>query len=279
MVIVKKDLEEFIQRNRMQDCVVCLHSSLKSFGKVAGGAQSVIDAFLESGCTLVCPSFFYESAAFPQKNYRQNGMDFESIANNTSGMTFPCINYEEQPGQIDKSMGIIPKTLLTLPTARRTKNAMNSFCVAGPKAEELVNGKTPNIVDSVYTAYTVYKNIFSCEKEKSYILLAGVDFTSCTPIHFAEEVSGKKQFRRWALYKSKITETEVGSCSDGFEALRPYLQDLEATDTVGNAKMRIYPFKEFIVKAAQVIKENPSLTMCSSNCGRCADMSRGGFFE
>lgn len=275
----KKDIREFIRRNNIENSVICLHSSLKAFGQVKNGANDVIDAFIDSGCTLVCPSFFYFSAAFPQAEYRQNGMDYESVRNNSSGISFPGISYEERPEQIDKSMGIIPRTLLTYPQTLRTKNPMNSFCVHGPMAESLVNGKSANIVRNVYSAYPVYKNIFQNPAVKAFIVLAGVDFSSCTPIHFAEEVAGKKPFRRWAVFHSRIIETELGSCSDAFENLRPYLQNLEKTDTAGNAVMRIYPFNDFITKAAETIVQNPRLTMCSSNCGRCLDMSRGGFLE
>lgn len=279
MSVQKKDIMNFIQRSNLEDSIICLHSSLKSFGFVEGGANAVLDAFMECGCTLVCPTFYWKGFLPPQKNYTQNGMDYESTQKASYGLTIDSISYEENPEQIDVSMGIIPRTLLTYSQAIRTKNPMNSFCVAGQLADKLVNGHTANIVDSVYTAYTVYKNIFMEKSAKAFILLAGVDFTSCTPIHFAEEISGKKQFRRWGLYKSVIAETELGSCSEGFENLRPYMMNLEKTDTVGNSTMRYYPFNEFILQASQVIKENTTLTMCSPNCTRCVDMSRGGFKE
>ena len=277
--VEKKDLDEFIHRNNLQGTIICLHSSLKSFGFVAGGANAVLDAFLECDCTLVCPAFYWKGFLPPQKKYTQNGMDYESTQNASADIVFKPVSYEEKPEQIDVSMGIIPKTLLTYPQAIRTENPMNSFCVAGQLADKLVNGQTANIVDSVYTAYTVYKNIYMDKNAKAFILLAGVDFTSCTPIHFAEEISGKKQFRRWGLYKSVIAETELGSCSEGFENLRPYMMNLEKTDIVGNSTMRFYPFNEFILQASQVIKENTTLTMCSPNCTRCVDMSCGGFIE
>ena len=279
MSVQKNDIVNFIQRNNLEDSIICLHSSLKSFGFIEGGANAVLDAFLECGCTLVCPAFYWKGFLPPQKKYTQNGMDYESTQNASVDVVFESVNYEEKPEQIDVSMGAIPRTLLTYPQAIRTENPMNSFCVAGQLADKLVNGQTANIVDSVYTAYTVYKNIFMEKNAKAFILLAGVDFTSCTPIHFAEEISGKKQFRRWGLYKSVIAETELGSCSEGFENLRPYMMNLEKTDTVGNSTMRYYPFNEFILQASQVIKENTTLTMCSPNCTRCVGMSRGGFKE
>ena len=34
-----------------------IHSSLRSFGRVEGGPQTVLDAFLEQGCTVMVPTF------------------------------------------------------------------------------------------------------------------------------------------------------------------------------------------------------------------------------
>lgn len=249
-MITKKQIINFIYKNNIQDSVVCLHSSLKSFGKVENGAKDIIDAFLESGCTLVCPAFFYDSATLPQKKYKQNAMNFESIKSDKISLYFPSISYEELPKQIDKSMGIIPRTLLTYSKTLRTKNPMNSFCVNGPKSDLIVNGNFTNIINNVYSAHFVYKNIFHDVNLKAFILLAGVDFTSCTPLHFAEEISGKKPFRRWAVFHSNIVETEQGSYSDGFENLRPLLQDLEIKDKVGNCEIRLYEFNKFILKSA-----------------------------
>jgi hypothetical protein len=157
MSVQKNDIMNFIQRNNLEDSIICLHSSLKSFGFVEGGANAVLDAFMECGCTLVCPAFYWKGFLPPQKNYTQNGMDYESTQKASYGLMIDSISYEENPEQIDVSMGIIPKTLLTYPQAIRTKNPMNSFCVAGQLADKLVNGHTANIVDSVYTAYTVTK--------------------------------------------------------------------------------------------------------------------------
>src|SRR5262245_33094712 len=38
---------------------VCLHSSLRSFGTLDGGPDTLIDAFVSSGCTLLVPTFSY----------------------------------------------------------------------------------------------------------------------------------------------------------------------------------------------------------------------------
>lgn len=278
-MVGKSDITGLIRRNGLENSVVCLHSSLKAFGRVRNGACDVIDAFLDSGCTLVCPAFFYDSAAFPEREYKRNAMDFASLKANPALLSFPGVAYRELPSQIDRSMGIIPRTLLSYPQSLRTRNPMNSFCVCGPLADALVRGEAESVRGGVYPAYPVYRNIFRSSAMRAFIVLAGTDFTSCTPIHFAEEATGKRHFRRWAVYFSETVEVELGSCSEGFENLRPFLRGLERTDTAGNALARIYPFREFVARTADVIRSNPELTVCAERCARCVDMSRGGFLE
>ena len=269
-MITKKDIIEFIKHNNIGQSVICLHSSLKSFGQVENGAATIIDGFIESNCTLVCPSFYYESATFPRINYKNNGINYEKIETGLSDMTFQQVNYEESIDQIDKSMGIIPKYLLKYSETKRTKNPMNSFCINGQYSNDLITG------ESLDNAYSVYKNILKADKIKSYIVLAGVDFTSCTPLHFAEELAGRKLFRRWAIYNSETVEVEVGSCSDGFEKIRDHIRDIEVIDVIGSSTIRIYPFKEFIIRTSKIIQKEPSITICNDKCERCIDMFNGG---
>ena len=58
---------------------VCVHSSLRSFGRVQGGAREVVDAFLRLGCTVVVPTFSYGFSVPPPPELRpsQNGWQYD----------------------------------------------------------------------------------------------------------------------------------------------------------------------------------------------------------
>lgn len=265
-MLTAETISLFIRSRDLAGSIVCLHSSLKSFGPLENGAHTILDGFLAEGCTLVVPAFFYESVTAPPRgNYRRNGINYSTLPPED----LPGVSYTGSTDQIDRSMGIIPKTLLSYPAAYRTNNPLNSFCVCGPETENLIAG------ESLTDAYSIYKNIFASGK-KARIVLAGVSFTSCTPIHYAEEFASRTLFRRWAMHEGRTEEVEVGSCSEGFEKLRGPMRRLETETFLGNAAMRIYPFREFISLAAEEIKKNPEITACSPDCERCRDMLAGG---
>jgi len=265
-MVTRKAVQEFVRRSEMQDAVVCLHSSLKSFAELENGAHTIIDGFLDAGCTLVCPAFYYQSHAFPPGlNYERNGIDFSHFDH------LPEQSYNDENDQIEKAMGLVPRTMLGYPQAIRTKNPLNAFVVLGPLAPELV------AEPSLLNAYSVYKAIHG---HRAWVVLAGVDFTSCTPIHYAEELAGRRLFRRWAIFHHQRVEVEVGACSDGFEAIGPYTKPLERVETLGASTVRIYPFGPFLTTVADLIRNNPEVTACHDpRCPRCPDMVAGGRLE
>lgn len=264
-MLTLNELKQQILQAGLDNSTLCLHSSFRSFGPVVGGAQTVIDALVQSGCTLVCPAFFYQSQTYPSRvNYANNGVDYSKIGRMLS------VNYTGSSEQIEPSMGAIARLLLKQPNTSRTQHPANAFSVCGPLHQSLLANQ------SMLNAYSVYKNIHH-SSQPAYVVLAGVDFTSCTPIHYAEEVAGRQLFRRWSVYNGQVVETEEGSCSNGFEQLRPLVKHLEKVVTLGQSETKIYPFKPFIDTLSESIRAHPQSTHCGDDeCARCHDMTLGG---
>lgn len=57
--VTRGDLHRAIVSGGLHGRPVVVHSSLASFGRVEGGAGTVVEAFLELGCTVVVPTFTY----------------------------------------------------------------------------------------------------------------------------------------------------------------------------------------------------------------------------
>lgn len=271
-MVQKQNLLDAIKNNKMDGKVISLHSSYKSFGGVEGGPNTIIDAFLESGCTLLVPTFTYDYEAYPPmggKKYKQNGVDLSLYGEDTKVF---AKGYSKNNKDISNSMGIIPKLILGRNETIRGFHPLNSFSAIGSMAKELI--ETQTFLD----VYAPFKKCM--EIEGSILLLIGVDFRSNTPIHFAEEFSGRNLFRQWGFLDSgEIAEVTVGSCSQGFNTLIPYVKDILKTDTVGQSCWQIYNFKCFITRIAEVIKETPTLTKCeNANCKCCKDSILGGPF-
>ena len=121
-MMTQDDVVRFVRANGLEDSIVCLHSSFKSFGEVEGGPDAVIDGFASCGITLVCPSFFYESVTYPtRENYARNGIDYANEHD------LPGVDYIDSPEQIEKVMGAIPKALVRREGTIRTLNPLNSL--------------------------------------------------------------------------------------------------------------------------------------------------------
>jgi len=105
-----------------------------------------------------------------------------------------------------------------------------------------------------------------------------VDLTKMTAIHYAEQLSGRELFIRWALGKDGSTiRLREGSCSEGFNNLLPIVTDLEKQITVGNSLWRIFSIDETIKACAEAIKNDRTITHCGDkDCIQCNDMQKGG---
>lgn len=260
---------EAIQASGLKNGIVCLHSSLKSFGFLQGGADAILQAFIENGCTLVVPTFTYDCEVSTPSYRRiiQNGSDYsESFDSETA------VAYDKNSPMISREMGAIPARLLEMKARARGRHPLNSFAALGPLAKELIGAQSP------LNVYGTLKAIYA-HKSAAYLVLAGVDLTSATPIHFAEERAGRRLFRRWAKGNNMTLEVEVGSCSDGFNNLAPYVKNIETSIQVGQSVWKIYPFRTFIDTVARAIVQNPAVTHCADQkCIRCNDSVRGGPF-
>ncbi len=141
-----------------------LHSSLRSFGYVGGGAHTVVGSLLdtigEEG-TLIVPAL--------------TGKREDSVF---SPPVFDVLNTKCWTG-------IIPETVRNMEGARRSLHPTHSAAAIGCRKEYVTLGheksRSPCDESSPY-----YKNSVI----RGYIMLAGVDQESNTSIHSCEEIAG-----------------------------------------------------------------------------------------
>lgn len=258
-----QDLRRAIQALDLQDSPVCLHSSLRSFGRVVGGARSIVDAFLLEGCTVLVPSFTYEYAVSPPEGVRpeRNGTDY------AIGWPAPHVAKLFNPDDDDltlQAMGVIPRAVLEHPGRVRGNHALNSFAAVGPRAEALIGGQQPR---------DVYAPLRALCAMGGAVALLGVGLTSLTIVHLAEQQAGRTLFIRWAIDEGRNPiPMQVGSCSNGFHRFEPILAPLERTLFVGSSRWRVFPAAALVEAASSAIREKPDITACHNpTCRRCAD--------
>ncbi|HLM58919.1 MAG TPA: AAC(3) family N-acetyltransferase [Pyrinomonadaceae bacterium] len=268
MDVTEQDLRRAVRALDLSGRAVCVHSSLRSFGRVEGGASGVVRAFLEEGCTMLAPTF---SSAFaveppPRLRFERNGWDYVR----GSG---PCPGagriYAPETAEIDRDMGAIPAALLARPGRVRGRHPLDSFTAAGPLAEELILTQSPS---------EPYAPLAALGRAGGFVLLMGVGLERMTLLHLAEKEAGRALFRRWANdARGEPEVVEVGGCSEGFGKLEPHLRAVTRQTTVGQSAWRLLPAGDALSLAAAAVRAEPRITHCGrAECERCDDAVAGG---
>ena len=266
--VVQDDVRKAVRALELSNRPLCVHSSLRSFGWVEGGARAVVDGLLSEGCSVMVPSFTsnFEVAPPQARRIRRNGLSYESA-------TWPGENrlecFSTDSTLIDADLGSIPSTVVSMPGRVRGDHPLNSFTAVGPLAAELIRDQRP---------MHVYAPLEELAERDGWIVLMGVNLTSMTLIHLAEARAGRTLFRRWARNRSgNIIEMQLGSCSGGFERLQPFLAPVMREIEVGTSHWRAYPASDVLEIASVTIRMNPRITHCpDSDCVRCRDAILGG---
>ncbi len=269
MKVTFQDIRQAIHTLGLSDHALCVHSSLRSFGVVEGGASTVIHALLAEGCTVLVPTFSFDAFAIPppaSMRPERNGFNYAITRGPSPGMKHV---YSPDALDIDKNMGAIPAAVLALPEHVRGNHPLCSFTAIGPLAKELVSGQEP---------LHVYAPLEALTEAGGWLLLMGVGLDSMTFLHLAEQRARRRLFRRWANGPGgQPIEAETGGCSDGFEQFERFLSAFEKRIYVGQSLWRAYPARETLTTASKAILENPQITHCSNpNCQRCNDAILGG---
>jgi aminoglycoside 3-N-acetyltransferase len=231
------------------------HTSLKSFGGIEGGPETVLKALLESLSGLVMPTFTYKTMIIPEVGPPNNGLIYGS-QHDLNRMAEPF--HKNKPA--DPLMGILPETLRCHPDAMRTAHPILSF--AGVGADTALNTQT---------LYSPFALIGALADRDGWALLLGVDHTVNTSIHYAEKLAGRRQFVRWALTKTRILECPgFPGCSDGFEAIRPDLQQVTRRVVVGEGFIEAIPLQPLFRAVKTSLRRNPLALLCQrEECERC----------
>jgi aminoglycoside 3-N-acetyltransferase len=234
---------------------VIVHASLSSLSHVEGGSDTVVAALLSTWDTLVLPTFTYKTMLTPEVGPQENGLVYGDRTDANI-----MAEFYSNDMSADRLMGVIPETLRRLPESKRSGHPILSF--AGVNAENFLKSQT------VYEPLAPIR--LMCEAG-GWVLLIGVDHTVNTSIHYAERLAGRKQFIRWSLTAEGVVECpEFPGCSDGFEALAPYLVERNRQVKIGRAQIWATPLELLIPVAKAHIEADPQALLCDHTyCERC----------
>jgi aminoglycoside 3-N-acetyltransferase len=249
---------------------LAVHSSLRSFGCVEGGAETVVSA-LQSVCRAVLMPGFQCAANTvlppPEQRPQQNGCDY-AIHFNLSQSPEP---FDVDKAPIHPKMGRISHTFARGTGVYHSDHPWHSWLAWGENAPHYVR-------DHLWD--TTNLPLERLAAAGGWVALLGVTLVSCTAIHIAEERAGRRPFIRWALDRQgRVRVVRVCGCAKGFDRLYPYCQTLFRETQIGPARIMAAPIAELIELLTPVFREYPSIARCSDTCLRCRDAALGGPIE
>jgi aminoglycoside 3-N-acetyltransferase len=121
------------------------------------------------------------------------------------------------------------------------------------------------------TIYDPFAPIGALAEMNGWVVLMGVDHSVNTSIHYAEKLTGRKQFIRWALTRKRIVECPgFPGDSAGFYALANYLENDVETATIGEARVEAIQLNRLFDRVKLLLKEDPLALLCQrEDCARC----------
>jgi aminoglycoside 3-N-acetyltransferase len=222
---------------------VGVHSSLKSFGRVEGGADAVIDALLET---------VGEDGNIVMSTHSANLVEVqrtpEEIAMGVSWL-FKISPYDPQKTPV--RTGTIPETFRKRNGVIRGSHPSNSVAALGPRARELSEG---------------WHKLLELD---GYILLIGVGLDRCTAMHLAEKrmrfperILKKITPPKWLLekYPEGEWEWDFGPYPDFAKLTKPCLErGIMKTVTVGESTVRLVRLRDLIDLYVEYLEKDPDL--------------------
>ena len=255
MTIYLHDLLAGLRELHLGEAPVIVHASLKSFGEVEGGAQTVVNVLARVFPTVLVPTFTYKTMLTPQTGPADNALTYGSGANQNQMAEFFTPRMPADP-----LMGIIPETLRKHPRAERSSHPIQSF--AGINARRYLQAQIPD---------DPLRPLGVMEKLGGWVVLLGVDHTVNTSIHYAEKLAGRKQFLRWALTPKGVVECPgFPGCSAGFQAIAPEMGKVTRKIQIGNSIVQAVPQSMLFRAVIARIKKDPLALLCQQeDCERC----------
>ena len=255
MSVSSSDLKTGLAKLGLTKHLVIAHASLKAFGHIEGGAETMLAVLLDSVRGIIMPTFTYKSMLNPEVGPPRNGITYgsETDLNKLAEALHP-----DMPA--DKMMGVLPEFLRKHPKAKRSSHPIQSF--AGIRADAVINSQR---------SYDPLSPIGMLADQDGWVLLLGVDHTVNTSIHYAEKLAGRLQFIRWALLQDRVVECSgFPGDSDGFNVIAPALEKYTRRVEIGDALVQAVHLKSLIKVVMDQIKENPFALLCQrQDCERC----------
>lgn len=229
--------------------LLLVHSSLSSFGRMAGGAdaaaRALVDAVGPDGTAFV-PVFYWGDEPF-------------------------------DPETTPSHVGAIPEAFRKLPGAVRSLCPSHSVCGIGPAAPEILEGH-----DRAHP-FGEGSPLWRLLERNCHVLLIGCDHRSSSMIHVAEEKEGVRYLDRTRTVRVKTRDGVADltlrrpGCSRGFNAVDAPMRaaGMIRESRAGNSRLMLMRARDLVETARAILRQNPAGLLCGlDDCEGCREARR-----
>jgi aminoglycoside 3-N-acetyltransferase len=245
---------------------VLVHASLRSFGRVDGGAEAVCQALVETCGTVMMVAGSWELTGLPappglvrphNAYYQADSWDaFDEALSKAASFT------PDLP--VDKWLGTIAETMRTGFPHHRGGHPLFSFVAVGAHARRLIEAQRLD---------WPLGPIETLAELGGDVLLLGVDHTANTTIHLAEQRLGRSRFYRYGKAAPGVWMElpNVSGESHRFEEIEPELRPVTREVRIGGCRARRVAVRDVLASTERLILADPAALLCDDqDCARCA---------
>jgi aminoglycoside 3-N-acetyltransferase len=250
-----RDFFKAFRKLNLGEAHIIAHASLSAFGPVQGGPGTIVGALLSSFNAVLMPTFTYKTMITPEVGPPDNGINYGSGSRLNREAEFFRLDMPADP-----LMGAVAETIRNHPDAIRSNHPIYSF-----------SGVNVAYAIQAQTLQNPFAPIEALTKNAGWVLLLGVDHTSNTSIHYAEQEAGRRQFTRWAITpQGIITCPRWPGCSYGFNQVSPMLTYITRSIHIGNALVQAVPLQGLVEAVIEMLTKDPLALLCkNTTCSRC----------
>lgn len=251
------------------ESVLVVHSSLRSFGDVQGGAASVANALASTCGTVVVPSGTWDATGVPappgQQRPNNAAISASSWAEFDAAVEQATPFFEDM--RVDKELGAIPEALRCGFRHIRGQHPLFSFLAVGLHADEVIGGER---LDWPLGPIDVVASL------DGDVLLLGVGHTVNTAIHLAEQQLGRSRFYRYAKLQPGVWAEfpNVPGQSHRFDDLEPMLRSHTREALIGDCPARLVKVRDVLYHATVAISTDAGALLCRDDECRCGAARR-----
>ncbi len=243
---------------------VVVHSSLKSFGQVQGGAPAVCRALTAACGTVLMPAFSWDRTRVPAPPGLERPHNAVGVASSweefDTALARALPFTEDLP--IDRGIGLVPETLRRRFPHRRSRHPLLSFLATGRYADELAEAQRLD---------WPLGPIEALARRGGDVLLLGVGHTANTAIHLAEQRLGRARFYRYAKADHGVWMElpNIPGCSESFGEIEPALASATHEVMIGSCRARRIALSTVLQAAERLILADPTALLCGGGDCRC----------